>query len=43
VVYLQAGLPIEPGLTKTFYETKVQEERARSAMLDKVPPRKRGC
>jgi hypothetical protein len=35
VLYLKAGLPISPGLTKTFYETKAQEESARYAILDR--------
>jgi hypothetical protein len=43
VSYLQAGMPIEPGLAKAFYEVKRQEERARHALLGKTPLRKRGC
>ena len=40
---LQAGMEISPELSKAFYEVRACEERARRAMLDKVPPRKRGC
>jgi hypothetical protein len=34
VVYLQAGLPISPGMAAAFYEVKGQSERARCALLE---------
>jgi hypothetical protein len=43
VLFLKAGLPISPGLKTAFYEVKRQEERARHVLLEKAPPRKRGC